>query len=115
DELALAKRYLIDVVPYYIESPQQIVRCFAEDAYLGRPHAYWQSWRERIEGVTVEDVQRVAARYLDPDAMLLLVVGAWDEIAPGDADRWASMKDLFEGRVEHLPWRDPLTLEAVSE
>jgi len=115
DELTLAQRSLIDRVPYEIESPRQIVRRFAEDAYLGRPHAYWRSWRERIEGVTAEDVQRVAAKYLDPDTMLLLVVGAWDKIAPGDADRRSSMKELFEGRVEHLPWRDPLTLEAVSD
>jgi len=114
DELVLAKRSLIDRLPRDFETPQRMVRRFAEDAYLDRPHATSQSRRERIEGVTVEDVQRVAARYLDPDAMLLLVVGAWDKIAPGDADRRSSMKDFFEGRVEHLPWRDPLTLEAVS-
>ncbi|MCP4664089.1 MAG: insulinase family protein [bacterium] len=115
DELVLAKRSLIDRLPRSFETPQRTARRFAEDAFLGRPHATWQSRRERIEGVTVGDVQRVAAGYLDPDAMLLLVVGGWDKIAPGDADRRASMKDFFEGRVEHLPWRDPLTLVAGAE
>jgi hypothetical protein len=57
----------------------------------------------------------VAERYLDPATMAILVVGDWDGIAPGDLEKRASMNDFFGGAVKHLPLRDPLTLEPLSE
>ena len=45
--------------------------------------------------------------------MAILVVGDWDDIAPGDLENRASMKDFFGGQVTHLPLRDPLTLEPL--
>jgi len=41
------------------------------------------------------------------------VVGDWDEIATGDLDKRATMNDFFGGKVQHLPLRDPLTLEPL--
>jgi hypothetical protein len=55
----------------------------------------------------------VARKHLDPDKMAILVVGDWDEIAPGDQEKRSSMNDFFGGRVKHLPLRDPLTLEPL--
>lgn len=113
EELQLAKQGLIESFPRRFESPSRIVGTYAEDEYLGRPHEYWQLWRERVRAVTAEDVQRVAQRHLRPDQLIFLVVGKWDEIAPGDADRRASMKEFFGGEVEHLPLRDPLTMQPL--
>jgi hypothetical protein len=45
--------------------------------------------------------------------MAILVVGDWDEIAPGDLEKRASMKDFFDGKATQLPLRDPLTLEPL--
>ena len=87
---------------------------FVSDEWTGRPEGYWQSYRDRVQAVTAEDVQRVAREHLDPATMAILVVGNWDEIAAGDLDGRASMADFFEGAVTHLPLRDPLTLEPLE-
>jgi len=41
----------------------------------------------------------------------MLVVGEWREIARGDGGGRANLRELFGGKVVHLPARDALTLE----
>jgi hypothetical protein len=83
---------------------------FVNDEWTKRPEGFWQAFRQRVEAVTPADIQRVARKHLDPDSMAILVVGDWDEIAPGDLEKRASMEAFFGGKVTHLPLRDPLTL-----
>lgn len=113
EELELAKASLIETFPRRFESEAQIVRTYASDVYDGRSHDYWESWRDRIRAVTVEEVQDVAKKYFHPDELVFFIVGKWDDIAPGDADHRASMADFYDGEVTHLPLRDPLTLEPL--
>jgi len=111
EELGVAKSSLVDSFPRRFESARQRVSMFATDAYLDRSHSYWQKWRGQIEAVTPEDVLRVAKKYLHPDDVVFLVVGKWEEIAPGDPDDRANMSEFFDGKVTHIPLRDPMTLE----
>lgn len=111
EELGVAKSSLIDTFPRRFESARQRAGIFATDAYLGRSHAYWQNWRPQIEAVTADDVMRVAKEYLSPENIVFLVVGKWEEIAPGDPDDRANMMEFFGGEVTNIPLRDPLTLE----
>ena len=66
-----------------------------------------------------EQIRDAARKYLDPEKMLVLVVGDWQEIEPGDADGRAKM-DQFIQRLSaddapvRLPERDPVTLEPVA-
>jgi predicted Zn-dependent peptidase len=113
EEIAIAKASLIETFPRRFESAAQIAGIYAGDAFIGRSHDYWKNWRPQVEAVTADDVLRVAREYLKPEAIVFLVVGKWEEIAPGDADGRASMKELFGGEVTHLPLRDPLTLKAL--
>ena len=113
EELDLAKRSLTDSFPRRFESAQARAGIFANDAFLGRDHSYWTRWREQVEAVTVEDVTAAARKYLRPDRMVMLVVGVWDDIGPGDPEGRAAMTDILNGEVTHLPARDPLTLEPV--
>ena len=115
EELELAKRALTDSFPRRFESAAARASIFANDAFLGRDHAYWTRWREQVEAVTAADVTRAARRVLRPDRFLMLVVGTWGDIGPGDPEGRATMADLLNGEVTHLPARDPLTLEVVSE
>ena len=114
EELEIAKSSLIQTFPQRFDSAGQIASTFAYDAFIGRSHDYWQNWRQQVEAVTPADVQRVAHRYLTPDAVVFLVVGKWDEIAKGDPEDRATMNDFFGGKVTHLPLRDPLTLEPLA-
>lgn len=113
EEIALAKASLIETFPRRFESAAQIAGTYAGDAFIGRSHEYWKSWREQVQAVTGDDVLRVARKYLKPEAIVFLVVGKWEDIEPGDAGGRARMKDLFGGEVTHLPMRDPLTLKVI--
>jgi len=41
----------------------------------GFPADYWDSYAARIMAVSADDVQRVARKYLDPDALQVVAVG----------------------------------------
>ena len=115
EELALAKRSLVDSFPRRFESAGARAGIFANDAFLHRDHAYWTHWRDQIEAVTAEDVIAAAQKYLQPDRMVMLVVGIWEDIAPGDPEGRATMAEILNGQVTHLPGRDPLTLEVIPQ
>jgi len=110
DELETARRGLIETLPRRFESKPAMLSVFVNDEWTKRPAGFWQAFRDRVEAVTPADVQRVARAHLDPAALAILVVGDWDEIAPGDLEKRASMQEFFGGKVTHLPLRDPLTL-----
>ena len=113
DELDTAKKSLIETFPRQFESKPQMLRLFVNDEWTKRPADFWKTFRQKVAAVTREDLQRVARKHLDPDTMAILVVGDWDEIAKGDLQGRATMKDFFGGEVKHLPLRDPLTLEPL--
>jgi len=114
EELETAKNSFIDTFPGRFESPGQIVGTFLNDEYIGRPADYWKKYRDRVRKVSAKDVERVAGTYLHPDRLVFLIVGNWDEIAKGDADGKASMKEFYDGKATRLPLRDPLTLKPVE-
>ena len=111
EELEVSKASFIDSFPRSFESPARVARLFAADEILGRPHDYWTRFRERIRAVTAAQVQAAAQKYLHPDQLVMLVVGKWSEIEPGDPQGRAKMAQFFGGEVIRLPLRDPLTLE----
>jgi predicted Zn-dependent peptidase len=113
EELETAQLSLVETLPRRFESKPAMLAVFVNDEWTKRPEGFWQSFRERIEGVTPADIQRVARKHLDPDSLAILVVGDWKEIAPGDLEKRASMQEFFGGTVTHLPLRDPLTLEPL--
>ena len=64
--------------------------------------------------VTVEDVQRVARKYLDSSQLVILVVGKASEAETGDVkDHPGFLKEVAPLPVTHLPLRDPLTLKPL--
>ncbi|MFN7965855.1 MAG: pitrilysin family protein [Acidobacteriota bacterium] len=111
EELTTSKNSFVDTFPQTFQSKAAIVNTYAADEYIGRPHAYWQMYRDNMRKVTAEDVRRVAQQYLKPDQLVMLIVGKWSDIEPGDAGKRASMKELFGGKPIVLPLRDPLTLK----
>lgn len=115
DELDTAKQSVIETFPRQFESKPQMLRVFVNDEWTKRPTDYWKTFRQKVAAVTREDLQRVAKKHLDPQKMAILVVGDWDEIAKGDLQGRATMKEFFGGEVKHLPLRDPLTLEPLPD
>jgi len=114
EELETSKNGFIESFPRRFDSKRAMANLWAQDDFIGRPHSYWEAWRDNIRKVSAADVQRVAQKYLQTDKIAFLVVGKWSEIEPGDPNGRASMKEFFGGQVIHLPLRDPLTLQPMK-
>jgi zinc protease len=75
EELEAAKSYLVGSFPLRIETAGQIASQVAETRLLGLPVEDLTGYRDRIQAVTAEDVQRVAREYVRPDRAVIVVVG----------------------------------------
>lgn len=74
-ELDAAKGYLVGSFPISIQTPAQVASQIANRRILGLPVEDLLTYRERIAAITIEDVQRVAARVFRPDEAAIVVVG----------------------------------------
>lgn len=115
EELEVAKKSFIETFPRAFESKPAMLGIFVGDEWTGRDPKYWQTYRDNISKVTAADVKRVANRLLDMDKMAVFIVGDWDTIAPGDPTGRAKMADFFKDQAEHLPLRDPMTMQPIKQ
>jgi zinc protease len=114
EELEVAKKSFIEAFPGQFSSKDATLGIFVSDEWTGRDPEYWQRYRDSIQKVTAADVQRVAKKYLNFDDMAVMVVGKWDEIAPGDQNGRAKMAEFFGGQAVELPLRDPMTMKPMD-
>jgi|WetSurMetagenome_2_1015567.scaffolds.fasta_scaffold00378_16 zinc protease len=75
DELAHAKKELIDGFPSMFRSPADIVSNYADNEFLGRPPDQFAKYPERINALTKADILAAAKKYLDPAGFTFTVVG----------------------------------------
>ncbi len=74
-ELADAKAYMSGSFPLTIETPDAIASQVVNVVFYGLPLEQLQNFRERVNAVTVDDIQRVARAYLRPDRLSVVLVG----------------------------------------
>ena len=74
-ELMDAKAYLAGSFPLNIETPGSIAMQVVTVLFYGLPVDQLQTFRERVNAVSVDDVQRVAQKYLRPDRLSIVLVG----------------------------------------
>jgi len=82
-ELERAKRYLQLQLPGEFETTGDIANQLVPVVVYGLPLDYYNSYVQRIEEVTVADVQRVAERYVDPSKLAVVIVGDRKAIEAG--------------------------------
>ena len=80
-ELADAKAYLTGSFPLTIETPNAIATQIVNVLFYGLPVSELQTFRERVNAVTVDDIQRVAKLYVKPDQLSVVLVGNAKEFA----------------------------------
>ena len=112
EELETAKNFLIEVFPRNFATAGQVAGIFAQDEFTKRAPDYWANYRDRVRAVTADDVLRVAQKYLQPEKLVILVVGNVDEITKGNPDKpqYSLTKVAKDGTIRRIPLPDPLTL-----
>lgn len=74
-ELGDAQAYLTGSFPLTIETPGAIALQVLNAVVYGLDLDELQTYRERVNSITPEDIQRVAQQYLHPDRLSIVLVG----------------------------------------
>ncbi len=114
EEMKVIKDGIVLGYPADWADKQSVAARFASEHLTGWPADWWADYREKIQAVTKDDVQRVAKKYLDPTQAVILVVGKAAEAEAGDKDHAGLLKDAAKLPIQHLPLRDPLTLKPLK-
>jgi zinc protease len=89
-EIADAKSYLTGVFPIRLETQEGMTDQLVQIKMLNLPNDYLQTYRDRVQAVTVGEIQRVAEKYVKPDEAAIVVVGdgalVRDQIKPFTED-----------------------------
>ena len=100
-ELATAKAFLSGSFARSLENEGTVARFALNIERYDLPEDYYQTYLQRLDAVTVEDIQRVAKNMLKPNNLNICVVGSPDileNLRPFDAGDGIDQYDAF-GRV----------------
>ncbi len=75
EEVADAQAYLTGSFPLTIETPSAIALQILNAVFYGLDLNDLQTYRERVNAITPDDIQRVARQYLHPDRLSIVLVG----------------------------------------
>ena len=82
-ELEFSKQAIIRGFPRGFETPEQIANRLTDIVLYNLPDDYFNNYIANVRAVKLEDLNRVANRYLDPSRMAILIVGDRKVIEPG--------------------------------
>ena len=74
-ELSDAQEYLTGSFPLTVETPSAIALQVLNAVFYGLDLNELQTYRERVNAISVDDIQRVAQQYLHPDKLSIVLVG----------------------------------------
>lgn len=99
-ELEDAKNSILNSFVFKFENPAQTLSRLMTYEYYGYPSDFIFRYQKAVKETTIEDIQRVAKTYLQPDRLVILVVGNEKEINPplsslGATVRTVDLKDTL--------------------
>ncbi|MEP6819990.1 MAG: pitrilysin family protein [bacterium] len=74
-ELENAKRAIVGGFALSLESPQTLLQNIVVQKIYDLPADYWDTYPQKVAAITVDDVQRVAQKYIDLDHLQIVAVG----------------------------------------
>ncbi|MBC7898421.1 MAG: insulinase family protein [Saprospiraceae bacterium] len=95
DELADAKNFLTGVFPIRAETQEGLTGLLVNQQLYSLPEDYLQTYRDKVDAVTAADILRVAAKYIQPEKMAIVIVGDAEDILP-QAGPYAAMIEIFD-------------------
>lgn len=110
-DLRLSKNSMAGSFARSLESPQTLARYARNIVKYELPEDHYATYLERLEKVTVADVQAIAQKYIRPDKANIVVVGNKDDIAEkliqfdgdGELDYYDAFGNLLEVQEAELP------------
>jgi predicted Zn-dependent peptidase len=93
DEFDSARDSYINNFIFQFDSPGEIVNRLMSLEYNGYPEDYYTTYLDNIRVITLEDIQRVAEKYLHPDSMTIMIVGNTSELE-GDFTKFGSITNI---------------------
>lgn len=94
-ELADAKNFLTGVFPIRAETQEGLTNLIVNQHLYGLPEDYLQTYRENVDAVTVDEVQRVAVKHVRPEEMAIVIVGDANEVLP-QVKEYAVSVEIFD-------------------
>jgi zinc protease len=79
-EISDAKSYLTGVFPIRLETQEGLIDQLVQIKMFGLPDDYLEIYRNRIQAVTIEQIQEVAKKYVRPDEAAIVIVGDGSEL-----------------------------------
>jgi zinc protease len=79
EELRLAKDGILNSFVFNFDGTGEIVSRLMTYDYYGYPRDFLQTYQKSIERVTADEVQRAAAKHVDPQNLVILAVGRDDD------------------------------------
>lgn len=96
-ELQRAQSYIALGVPRSFETTEDIAAHLREQLLYGLADDYWQSYVDRVLAVTADDIMDAAARHLQPDGCVIVVVADQNEVR--NALEQTGLGDVVPARV----------------
>jgi zinc protease len=81
DELDMVKKFIIGSFPLQIETPNQIASKAIDLELYDLPRDFYDTFNERVEAITAEDLLQTARRYIHPDGVAIVIAGNSKEVA----------------------------------
>jgi zinc protease len=95
EELEDAKNFLTGVFPIRAETQEGLTNLIVQQKVYNLPDDYLQTYRDNINAVSIDEVQRTAQKYVLPEKMAMVVVGDAEEILP-QVKAFAQKIEIFD-------------------
>ena len=94
-EMQDAKNFLTGVFPIRAETQEGLTSLIVSQKLYDLPDDYLQTYREKVNAVTADEVESVALKYIKPDRMAMVIVGDAEEIL-AQAKSYAEKIEIFD-------------------
>jgi len=111
-EMDTAINYYLESFADNFQSPQTTMMNFANLEMTGKPLDYYKTYLSKIQAVTKARVQEVATKYIQPDKIVMMIVGEWEPSNKG-GDKWPGPLDKL-GKVHRINLTDPMTGQEIK-
>ncbi len=94
-ELQDAKNFLTGVFPIRAETQEGLTNLITSQQLYNLPADYLQTYRDKVNAITADEVARVAKKYITPDRVAIVIVGDAEEILP-QVKTYAKEIEIFD-------------------